>query len=412
MWVSCPHALSDCGQEGDKCLGMRKNNPIVPGSMVVPRPGAWRPQPTGHLPWDTYAGELPLPLLTERSVDWDAMPAAALRRLAQGTPLEAVAEAYLKSFEEAVAMAYSVQEDVPPHPALAFLPPVRTREQEFVHVAVRRRLSVALMLLDRYADDDRDHYRGQLFVDTHLDWLAAVMRYGEVDDDFWLRDRHLTAVYPLPNRVRCADEMPNLAPLLLHADLFMESSKTKQAKSAYEDIARILAAKAKPAICHVRHVAGVLRQATDRHTMVGDLLLLIVHTVLAGAFPNTPTRANLALRLRLHIAFVGDAIGQRSQPLTIEAFWDWADSHKEALLKLIQVCSLRYRGLRRRNTSSIGASKRAPWTTSSQRASSGSTLSAACATPTRSCGVRSMTSCRPAQTFGCRSSGTTRASCA
>lgn len=315
---------------------MKKNRPLVPGSMAVPRPGAWRPRPIGYDAWDAYAGELPLPLLTERSLDWDNVPAAALRQLARGTPYEDVAELYLRDFETAFATARDVVEDIPAPPALAFLPPVQTRDQEYVHITMRRRLALALTLLDRYAQDDRDHYQGQLFVDTHLDWLAAVMRYGEVDDGFWLRDRHLSAVYPLPNRVRCADELPNLAPLLLQADLFMESSKTKQTKSADEDIARILAAKAKPAICHVRHVASVLKQATQRHTMVGDLLLLIVHTVLAGAFPNTPTRASLALRLRLHIAFVGDPVGQRSQALTIEAFWDWADAHKEALLKLIQ----------------------------------------------------------------------------
>jgi hypothetical protein len=294
-----------------------------------------------------YAGELPLPLLAERSLDWDAVPAAALRRLAQGTHLEGLAELYLKSFEAAFATVYSVIEDLPiAETALSFLPPVRAREQEYVHITMRRRIALALAILDQYADDDRAHYQGQLFVDTHLDWLAAAMRYGELDDDFWLRDRHLTTVYPLPNRVRCADELPNLAPLLLHADLFMESSKTKQAKSAHEDIARILAAKAKPAICHVRHVASVLKQATQRHTMVGELLLLIVHTVLAGAFPHIPARPSLRLRLRLHLAFVGDPVGQRSGALTIEAFWVWADAHKEALLKLIQVrpggCSIVY----------------------------------------------------------------------
>lgn len=316
---------------------MRKNRPIVPGSYVVPRPLVWKTRETRCAAWNNYAATLPMPLLTERSIVWAPLPAGRLQDLAQGTQFQELALAYLGAFEDALmSLAREEGGDYDAHDMFAFLPPVEHPSLEYVHRTMRARIRIATMLVDEHGRGDDDRYALQLFVDAHLDWLAGVMRYGETGDKFWLDEGHLSSVYPLPNRVRCADELPNLAPLLLQADLLMEAAKSKQTRSAYEDVARILAAKAKPAICHVRHVAGVLKQATQRHALVGDLLLLIVHTVLAGAFPDTPRRASLELRLRLHMSFVGDPIGQRSVGLTIDAFWEWADVHKEALLKLIQ----------------------------------------------------------------------------
>jgi len=209
---------------------MPKNRALVPGSSVIPCPLAWQPRPSAYAAWDDYAGVLPLPVLAERSLAWAHLPAARLQELARGTAYEVLAALYLGAFETAVLAAYADpgKDDDASDGLFDFLPAVQHAVIECVHRAVRFRIRIATRLVEEHGEHDGDRYALQVFVDTHLDWLAAAMRYGEVDDRFWLAEGHLTAVYPLPNRVRCADELPNLAPLLLHADLLMEAAKTKQ----------------------------------------------------------------------------------------------------------------------------------------------------------------------------------------
>ena len=212
---------------------MRKNRPLV-GSVLTPRPGVWKHEQLGWALWDDYAAGLPFPLLAERLVDFADAPVARLLALARDMPCKEQARKYLGSFEHAIINA---REDAgawyQTPPCIAQLPPILSvvdnAQAEVIHRAVLYRIALATLIVDDAAEDDRDRYAGQLFVDTHLDWLAATLRYDERDDRFWLGEGHLSSVYPLPNRVRCAEEMPNLASPLLQADLLMEASKTKQA---------------------------------------------------------------------------------------------------------------------------------------------------------------------------------------
>jgi hypothetical protein len=261
---------------------------------------------------------------------------------------------YLGSFEDAVT--HALGDDfawfAPFAQRVGFvvpsvLPPPEKRAT--LYRAVLARL-VAAHAAERWlAHTDGERYATHLFADTHLDWLATAVRYGEVlDDAFWLsHDGHvLTRTWPLPNRVRCIEELPNLAPHLLHANLFMEPGGTAASESAVkatgslmQDLAHALLKKALPNICHVRHVVTMLERATEAHAMIGDLVLLILHVVLAGNLPRTHQRASLALRLRLQLAFVPDPVANRAPVTTVANVWAWASLdklHKQALLSLVQ----------------------------------------------------------------------------
>lgn len=104
-------------------------------------------------------------------------------------------------------------------------------------------------------------YVADLFIDTHLDWLAAAVKCQRLDDAYWLETKEgrttLTATYPLPNRVACAEElldMGSLFPLAIGqaSSATNESSKAKQHKTLESLIAHCFGTKQENAICHVR----------------------------------------------------------------------------------------------------------------------------------------------------------------
>jgi hypothetical protein len=351
---------------------MPKNKPLIPQTLSLPTRGDWwkpRHGLTGHDAWDDYTGAMPYPIMMERCFPiLTEGPLAKVRslyveaptRLVSGCTLDAllitqdVLTYYLGSFEDAVT--YAISDDFTwfaplaervrfELPAILPLPEPRST----LYRAVLARLLAAHLAEQWLARTDGERYATHLFADTHLDWLATAVRYGQaLDDAFWLdyEGYVLTRTWPLPNRVRCVEELPNLAPHLLHANLFMEPGGTAAADSAVkatgslkQDLAHALIKKALPNICHVRHVVSMLESAADAHPIIGDLVLLIVHVVLAGNVPRAHQRANLALRLRLQLAFVPDPVADRAHVTTAREVWTWAaidKLHKQALLSLVQ----------------------------------------------------------------------------
>lgn len=179
-------------------------------------------------------------------------------------------------------------------------------------------------------------YQAQLFIDTHLAFLAAVYTHGRLDDAFYLSDdddddAKWSAIYPLPHRVCCAEELPDLTPYLIQADLAFDSGRGKKQRTQLQAIIHIFLCKMMNNICHKRHLHSAIEASTRTFPVVRDLFALVVRAMLLGNTPDATSRLALAARIRVQIEFVRDPLQpQATQPAdtTGERMVAWATQRK------------------------------------------------------------------------------------
>ncbi len=180
--------------------------------------------------------------------------------------------------------------------------------ENIVAQAILRRLVVARLLSQWLLAPVRAAagewaYVATLFGDTHLEWMAAAYRYARWDDAFFLETGALDAVYPLPHRVVCFEELPDLAPLLSIAGLTYEAARNKNRTTLLREVARLFLGKQINQICHLRHLFEAIEAGMALYPEIGELLRLALWCALLGNFPGAHARLGLAARLRVTLAF-------------------------------------------------------------------------------------------------------------
>lgn len=330
-----------------------------------------------------YARTLPPPLLMERALlrttrddDWDAPPGLQLRRhfRAPNACIRAPHPTLVAHLPQLAAQllggleaAFDVEVDAEPVAAVLALinvalgrsvfrglplPDALGRGTRLVATITARLLvaaaAAAWLDLPSVAAQQHMRYVADLFMDTHVDWLAAAIMTEHADDDYWIGSAEgralLTRVYPLPARVVCAEELPHLGHLLARSvelrNALGDTSKSKRVKDLISTIEHCLLRKQHNAICHSRHIAKGLRTGAAAYPVVGALLCQILHAVLAGNLPNiVGRRPALALRVRLALAFGPQWTSHGGGDATADAICTWADAakvHNQALLGLLQ----------------------------------------------------------------------------
>jgi hypothetical protein len=188
-------------------------------------------------------------------------------------------------------------------------------------------------------------YALHLYTETHMAWLGAAVRHNVVEDGDWLRPAaraRLASYYPLPNRVVCFEELPDMAALLMRWNVMGTPQQNKKKRRCIQrDLAHLFLAKQLPQICHVRHIVALLRKKAASTPEVATLFRMLIRIGLCGNYESVTWRAPLALRLRIHLAFAEDVIGgPGSVPVTTAAeLFDWGEAnkqHKQAVLFLLQ----------------------------------------------------------------------------
>lgn len=383
-----------------------KNSPLLGttarylrGLLVTPR--SWRDgdaeRPCGAAWWEShpatsetwrrrFARACPFPLVFERALLANAaasrnLPVVRLRQLLQLEQYNSRATRnlyarYLSTFEDAVAHVVddapllarlanlfpSVAAGVPEAARPARLFEADTVGHHTVLAAVHARLLVAALAVFEMRGKecappehvDRATYLATLFTDTHLDLLAAAVRYGRGDDCFWYgiapprvgvtaaasssSSPPLVHVYPLPHRVECFDELPNVSTLLVGADLLFDTGRQKRSPTLLRMITHVFLCKAMPQICHVRHIVDAIRSKRARmYPAVARLAERIVAVVLLGNVPDATNRLGLAARIRFALALRSDPLDanpqtKRKPDAPDEVFWAWAERNKMVLL--------------------------------------------------------------------------------
>lgn len=134
--------------------------------------------------------------------------------------------------------------------------------RELVRVLMMR-VAYGHALACHYADDRAYHYQAWLWIDTHLDMLVAVASKGGSPTDEALYPL-LDACYPLPHRVLCAEELPDLGRYLVHVDFIMDSGKGKTQHPTLANELIHLLCKLMNQICHIRHLGDTILECALR----------------------------------------------------------------------------------------------------------------------------------------------------
>ncbi len=178
-------------------------------------------------------------------------------------------------------------------------------------------------------------YLGTLFADTHLDLRAAAARADRIDDEFFLhgeggdaREPVLTAVYPLPNRVLCAEELPDFAALTTLAELDYDTGWIKRLYNMQMLLAYLFLRKAANTICHVRSISDQLIKLGEKHATIRQLVVLVMQVILLGNMPHCTQRLPDASRVRIRLIFgeLSEATAKGPMP---KWFRDWMDKHRD-----------------------------------------------------------------------------------
>lgn len=195
-----------------------------------------------------------------------------------------------------------------------------------LHAAVRRTVAADLIRqwllppLRLSADDIAEdvEYMATLWADTHLDLLTTAVRYRRYSDDFFLaqpRNAVLTAVYPSAQRVCCVDELPDLTPLLMTADLSFDPGRNKKQHTQRRAATHIFLCKQMNQICHLRHLPDTIAKNVERFPELGAMLQLVVRAVLLGNLPRAGGRPSLAARIRITQALARDPFASGPPPV-------------------------------------------------------------------------------------------------
>ncbi len=165
-------------------------------------------------------------------------------------------------------------------------------------------------------------YQAQLFIDTHLAFFAAAYKYQRLDDGFFLQEQRWSRVYPLPYRVCCAEELPDLCPYLIPADLAFDSGRGKKQHTQLQAVIHIFLCKMMNNICHIRHLHLAIKDSTRAFPIVRDLFVLVARTTLLGNTPEATSRLALPARIRVQVDFVRDPLAPPGEPLPADTIAD------------------------------------------------------------------------------------------
>jgi hypothetical protein len=184
-----------------------------------------------------------------------------------------------------------------------------------------------------------------LWADTHKDMMItlalATNGYGGAractDRGFWLvpRDGHgqvpLTEAYPQPHRVLCPEEMPDLVPWLVHADLAYDTAKQKKkTPTLMREIVHLFLCKVMNQICHRRHMNRTMFEYVRAHGEVAQLVRIVLHCSLLGNLPTC--REHLGWAARIHLALQLPITAEAAAATDFDSFKRWADAHPAVIM--------------------------------------------------------------------------------
>jgi hypothetical protein len=179
-------------------------------------------------------------------------------------------------------------------------------------------------------------YQAVLFLDTHLDVLTTCARNGRYQDELFFAHKGalLAQVYPSANRVCCAEELPDLTPFMLFANLFFDSGSKKTSRSVARAIAHVFLCKVMNQICQVRHLNLVLVAYMRRLPLIAQLFRLVLRCVLLGNLPRALHRPELAARIKIHGTFVVNPLeGKNAKPELDEAGLEsWVNEKRHVVM--------------------------------------------------------------------------------
>lgn len=163
---------------------------------------------------------------------------------------------------------------------------------------------------------DRGAYAASLFVETHTDLLVAALRFERVDDAFFLEDATaaLRHVYPLPHRVVCFEELPDLTVLLMNADLTFDGGRNKKPTTLLQRTMHNFLCKQMNQICALRHLVPTLCSSIELFPAIGSFLKLVLRVTLTGSLPGATHRMQLAGRLRLALSLADNPLTGEESP--------------------------------------------------------------------------------------------------
>ena len=144
-------------------------------------------------------------------------------------------------------------------------------------------------------------YRMQLFRDTHLDLLSAMIAH-QCYADVQLHQRRLLQLHwPACDRVCCAEELPDLASFAL--DNLKTGTHLKARTTLRDKLGHILFIKTMNNICKDRNFFDIVVRDGEQDELVYDLLKAITRCVLLGNLPRARGQLCMMARVRCNLSF-------------------------------------------------------------------------------------------------------------
>jgi hypothetical protein len=189
----------------------------------------------------------------------------------------------------------------------------------------------------------------QYYSCTHDDMLTLHMALADtnaaVGSDRWFLsfsdpdqpEARLTRVYPQSTRVCCADELPDMLPLMRALNMHYDMPSKKQHTSMRDTIAHNYF-KTKPHPCQIRGTDNIEYKAMVTYPPIQDLFMLVIRCSLLGNYPKADGRPPLPARLRINAAFapIGALTGCPESPARSAEVQNWIKQHPMLMLAMLR----------------------------------------------------------------------------
>jgi hypothetical protein len=144
-------------------------------------------------------------------------------------------------------------------------------------------------------------YRSQLYRDTHLELLSAMVTNQCYSDKEVHEARLLRTHYPTSNRVVCAEELPDLTPYSM--DNFKTGPHLKERNTLSDKMGHYSCIKTFNNICKDRNWWDIVRTYGEQHPIVYDHIKMCIKAVLLGNLPGSLGSLDLMARIRITVSF-------------------------------------------------------------------------------------------------------------
>lgn len=178
-------------------------------------------------------------------------------------------------------------------------------------LALFYRIGCAHNIMDS-TDDRKQVLMLQLFIDTHVDICAVMIRHkmlldsdllDPTDNPYSFGESVFAQFYPHDARFQYSGDMPDLTPIIDMGTIWHDTVRPQTAENITHALIHIICCKTQPFICQKRNNTKIIFEYINRYPDIFFIFKKLLFVALLGNYLHCLRRPNFVRRLDIHYFF-------------------------------------------------------------------------------------------------------------